>query len=251
MEEYTPEIAISNAEALFSSRYKGSEFCVASGSIIQGYGTAHSDLDLVVIFQKIETAFRESFLFNGLPVEAFVHDYETIQAFMDGDYEEGHASMQHIIATGKIIPHETEAAIKLRRYAKKIVSSGLKEPKPETIDILRYAVTDLIDDLKGKRPLSKQRSILYSIYQKIGELRLRVGGQFLGSGKHLARNLKHCDPLFFDQLESIMLNAHADGVTPKDIILLQSLLQPLGGRLFDGYKQDAPSNKRSKVKWLE
>ena len=52
MTEFTPEAALANAEEIFLSRYKGAEFCVATGSIIQGIGTQYSDLDLIVVFSK-------------------------------------------------------------------------------------------------------------------------------------------------------------------------------------------------------
>ncbi|MGB9151832.1 MAG: nucleotidyltransferase domain-containing protein [Alphaproteobacteria bacterium] len=246
----TAEAAISNAEALFVSRYQGAEFCVASGSIIQGHGALHSDLDLVVIYSKIPAAYRESFFYQKMPVEAFVHDYETIQSFMDDDYQRGNVSMQHMLATGKIVPHETESSAKLKVYAQRIIAEGLNPAAPEKIEALRYSVSDLIDDLKDDRPVNEVRSILYSLYHVIGELHLRLSGQFLATGKHLARKLKDCDPAFSAKLDAIMTRAHTDKISDQDIEALLSLLQPLGGNLFDGYKQTAPSEKRAAAKWL-
>jgi len=53
-----------------------------AGSIVRGEGTPHSDLDLVVIFDRLPNAYRESFYFGDLPVEAFVHDPETLNYFL-------------------------------------------------------------------------------------------------------------------------------------------------------------------------
>jgi hypothetical protein len=50
----------------------------AAGSLIRGDGTEGSDLDLVVLVERLPGAFRQSFTFEGLPVEAFVHDGETL-----------------------------------------------------------------------------------------------------------------------------------------------------------------------------
>ncbi len=55
---------------------------MASGSIIQGVGTKYSDLDSIVVFSTIEAAYRESFLLDDMPVDAFVHDYETLQSLL-------------------------------------------------------------------------------------------------------------------------------------------------------------------------
>ena len=242
--------AITNAESLFLSRYQGAEFCVASGSIVQGHGVTHSDLDLIVVYPKIQAAYRESFFYEGMPVEAFVHDYETIQAFMDDDYNRGNACMQHMLATGKIIPCETDSAMKLKTYAQRVLVDGLKGSSSEKIDALRYAVSDLIDDLKDDRPANEQRSILYALYPILGELRVRLTGQFFGTGKQLARKLMNCDPIFLEKLDAVIAKSHTERLSLHDIESLLSLIRPLGGYLFEGYKQLAPSEMRAKATWF-
>jgi len=244
------QMIVRKAELLFASRYRGAEFCVASGSIIQGHGLKHSDLDLVVVYRSLSTAYRESFGFDGTPVEAFVHDYETIQFFMDDDFQKGNASMQHMLATGKVIPSETAASVKLVEYARKAMNEGLKHFSPEKIDALRYAISDLIDDLKDERPAEEMRSILYTLYQTMGELRLRLAGRFLGTGKHLARKLQDCDPVFSGKLQAILAKAHTEGLASQDIDILSSLADQLGGHLFDGYRQNATSEMKSSAKWF-
>jgi len=250
MAVFTPEQTLLHANALFKSRYKEAEFCVAAGSIMQGYGTEFSDLDLVIIYPTIETAFRESFTYLGMPIEAFIHDYETLQSFMDSDFEEGHAIMLHMVATGVAVPKETEYSTRLKAYALAILAAGPPRPDQKTLDDLCYAVSDLIDDLKGTRPPYEKRAILYSLYLKIGELRLRTAGKFLTSGKRLARALKECEALFFDGLESVREHAHKGEVSAQDIHGLTALLDSLGGYLFDGYKRIAPDHKRKNADWI-
>ena len=128
---------------------------------------------------------------------------------------------------------------------------GLPKSDAKTIDNLRYHASDLIDDLKGNRPLNEQRAVLYDLYQTMAELRLRMAGQFLGSGKHLARKLKNCDPAFAEALEAVMVRAHGpEGFATPDIGVLLSMLESLGGYLFDGYKQFAAREKRKEAVWL-
>lgn len=251
MEAIGPETAVSMARMLYSTRYAGAEFCIAAGSIVAGRGVQSSDLDLVVVFRSLETAFRESFLFDDVPVEAFVHDYETIQSFLDGDYAAAHVAIIHMVATGVAVPMETEVSVKLRRYAHKLLSAGPEKLDESAVDSLRYSISDLIDDLRGDRPIYEQRSILYALYQKLGELRLRRSGRFSASGKHLARNLRECDPAFADRLETIIIRAHSHGASSKDVDQLLRLLEPLGGYLFDGYRRPAPREKRKRAAWLD
>ncbi len=59
-------------------RYADAAAVFAAGSIVRGEGTAFSDLDLVVVYPRLPCAYRKSFRCEGYPVEAFVHDPETL-----------------------------------------------------------------------------------------------------------------------------------------------------------------------------
>ena len=69
------------AGAIRSLRYADAGAVFAAGSIVRGEGTPFSDLDLVIVYPQLERAYRESFRFDGLPVEAFVHDPATLEYF--------------------------------------------------------------------------------------------------------------------------------------------------------------------------
>ena len=45
---------------------------------MRGQATETSDLDLVVVYERLEAAYRESFVHGGWPIEVFVHDPETL-----------------------------------------------------------------------------------------------------------------------------------------------------------------------------
>jgi hypothetical protein len=100
----TAEQALTYACELLARRYAGAELCIAAGTIVRDESaTAHSDLDLVVRYPWLPCAFRESFRYRSMPVEAFVHDHETIQAFMDRDHRNAHPAIIHMVATGRVV----------------------------------------------------------------------------------------------------------------------------------------------------
>lgn len=247
---FTASEAIENARQLWENRYNGAEFVIAAGSLLRGQGTALSDLDLVVIFHRLESAYRESFLFNEMPIEAFVHDYETIQAFMDEGFKDAEISIVHMIATGKIVPHANATAQKLQSYATALLAKGAAPLSVEECNVLRYAITDLLDDLKGNRPAEAYRSIFYALYPKFCELSLRNSRHFVGSGKHLAKALRKHDPELFQALETTAFALHQNALTPEHITRLEATLTRLGGRLFDGDKRTAPKDKRKDPVWF-
>lgn len=87
-------------------RYRDATAVRAAGSLVRGEGTAYSDLDLVVVYARLPAAYRESFVFEGFPVEAFVHDPETLEYFFaEVDYPRGGRDP----GTGRLIAG-TEAA---------------------------------------------------------------------------------------------------------------------------------------------
>lgn len=49
---------------------------------MRGEGLPSSDLDVVVLFDSVARAWRESFHFEGWPIEIFAHDSETLVYFM-------------------------------------------------------------------------------------------------------------------------------------------------------------------------
>jgi predicted nucleotidyltransferase len=73
--------AVEAARAIGRQRYPEASVLFAAGSIVRGEGTVHSDLDLVVVYPALAAAYRESFVLDRLPVEAFVHDPETLEYF--------------------------------------------------------------------------------------------------------------------------------------------------------------------------
>lgn len=250
MSRFSPQQAIAFAGELLAGRYSGAEFAIASGSIVRGNGTATSDLDLVVIYPALKGAYREAFIHRGMPVEAFVNDYETIQGFIDREHRNGQCSMMHMLTTGVVVPGDMEASKRLQSYARTLLEAGPPAPDPAVIERLRYFVTDLIEDLRGQPPRQELCSILYILYQTIGELRLRQANMYVGTlGKHLARSLRACDPSFAGQLDDVMRAAHTGEFGENHIALVAALLETLGGRLFEGYHQDAPADVRTDVRW--
>src|ERR1700760_3718231 len=76
-----PEPAVA-AQRLWSERYPSASVGFCGGSVVRGEGFPLSDLDVVVLFEHVANAWRESFYFEGWPVEVFAHDAETLAYFV-------------------------------------------------------------------------------------------------------------------------------------------------------------------------
>jgi len=88
-------------QEIFERKYPDASVIFLAGSIVRGESTPFSDLDLVVIFDKLPAAYRESFNFQGFPIEAFVHDPETLNYFLhDVDRPSGIPALAQMILEG-------------------------------------------------------------------------------------------------------------------------------------------------------
>ena len=143
---------INVANAIRAERYRDADAVFAAGSIVRGEGTAFSDLDLVVVYGRVECAYRESFRFDGYPVEAFVHDSTTLEYFfLEVDRPSGVPALPQMIVEGVEIPTSTEISRDLKRRASAIIAAGPPLLDAQSERRMRYVVSDLVDDLRAPR----------------------------------------------------------------------------------------------------
>ncbi len=120
----TPAEALAIAQMVVASRYPDAAFALAAGSIMRGHGTVLSDIDLIVMYDHVETAKRESFMADGVPVEAFIHDRETLAWFINDDVARCQPSILNMIIEGVVIGPGPEDAEALKRQIAARLAEG-------------------------------------------------------------------------------------------------------------------------------
>ncbi len=240
----SPAEALKLATAVFHDRYRSAAFAYAAGSIMRGQGTTRSDIDLVVVFDRLDAARRESFVVEGVPIEAFVHDRETLAWFVDDDIAHGRPVILNMIADGTIIGRERGQAEALRAEIMERLAEGPPPLSPAALTMLRYEITDGVDDLRGDRTASERMAIGAVLYPKLVELALRGRGRWIGTGKWAPRLLAATDADLARRFENAFsaLFAHGDG--GPVIALAHAELAPHGGAYFDGDCRVAPGSWR-------
>lgn len=226
-------------------KYKDADVIILAGSIVRGEETKYSDLDIVVIYKSIKNAYRESFLYKNIPVEAFVHDKATlIYFFNEVDKPMRKPSLATMIVEGIEIPKETELSMNIKVLAKEYIDKGVEELSKIEIDKYRYLITDLIDDIREPRNKDELIATTCQLYEIISNFYIRINKRWSGSGKTIPRILKMINPEMFRNfskaLDEVFINENPDFL----IQLVENILLPYGGFLFDGYKLDAPENWR-------
>lgn len=205
---------------------------------MRGEGTSTSDIDLVVMFEHLEVAWRESFIFDSWPVEAFVHDPHTLEYFFEEDKKSGVPSLPNMVFEGVVIPKETSLSKQLKAHAAEHLKQGPVKWDQDTIKHQRYMITDMKEDLVSPRNAFEARIIVASLHEALANFYLRANGEWSATRKHIPRRLHAIDATFAKRWNEVFDDAH-NGNHLRLIKLVEEILQPFGGLVFDGYRRDS------------
>lgn len=239
------EDLIGVARQILDDRYPTAKVILLAGSLLRGEGTPYSDLDLVVIFDQLPHAWRESFDFQGYPVEAFVHDPETLNYFLFESCRSSNSpAMARMVLEGIEIPCPSEISQSLKRIAANLLASGPPELSDEDERKLRYTITNLIDDIRQPRSREELVATGAELYGALANYYFRTNGLWPAVNKSIPRTFSKADPELYSRFREGFDQLLAGGRGDKVITLAEEILKKRGGFLFDGYKQDASPESR-------
>jgi hypothetical protein len=179
---------------IFEQKYAEANVIFLAGSIIRGESTPFSDLDLVVIFDKLPAAYRESFYFQGFPVEAFVHDPETLHYFLyEVDRPSGIPALAQMILEGIEVPKANDLSRSLKQLATAVIKSGPAALSEDNVRKLRYEITNLVDDIREPHSNAELVGTGAELYQTLANYYLRTNERWSAKGKSIPRILRQAN----------------------------------------------------------
>jgi hypothetical protein len=216
-----------------------------AGSITRGEGTPTSDIDIVVLFaDHYETVHRYSVIEEDWPIEFFVHNPTSLRFYMKKDSLRGMCIMPTMVATGRMIPSETADMVRLKEEALAVMGVGPPALTADELELRRYMVTDLMDDLEGSEDQSVRNASLSLLHERLGDFHLRAGNQWSGTGKSLLRCLRKADEVMARRYQQAFILAFSgQGLGPVSS-LVTDILAKHGGRFWEGYRSEAPPDWR-------
>lgn len=234
---------------ILREKFAGARVAFVAGSFNRGEGTATSDIDLVVVYDSVPHAWRESFHRESWPVEVFVHDPETLNYFFsEVNRPSGVPSLEFMILEGRAIPEaEVEFAIQMKSLAEKAVRLGPPKWNDDKILRTRYAVTDQIDNLRAPLNPLEAKVTVAELNELVLDYHFRSRGNWSGSGRHLLRRLGKVNPDLF----KVWSGALADAFQGHTDAFIALCLREIGGACFDGVKRDAPAEWRKPLRPAE
>ncbi len=233
---------------LYENKYSNAKAIFWAGSVATGSGyTNRSDLDIIVVFEKIENAYREAFSHEGWKIDAFIHDIETLRYFFEKiDAKSGIPALPQMVLAGILITSPSPISEEIKNLASKIIEAGPPAWSKEQLDRSRFLITDLLDDILCPRDRAAQIASAARLYELLAEFYFRAQNKWRASGKTILLYLKKHDYDFASQyrdaFEDVFKYGHTQGLNE----LILKILEPYGGLLWEGYRADAPKDFRLK-----
>lgn len=206
-----------------------------AGSVVRGEATDTSDLDIVIFDKNLSSSFRESLINYGWNIEVFVHNLTSYKQFFKMDYERARPSLPRMVSEG-IVLKDVGIIESIKIEANELLNNGPDEWSLETIQLKRYFITDALDDFTGSSYRGEEIFIANTLADLLSEFVLRTNRQWIGASKWVIRSLRHYDEVFANHFLEAFDIFYRTGNKNLVIQIADEILQPFGGRLFDGFK---------------
>ncbi|MEU8227255.1 nucleotidyltransferase domain-containing protein [Kribbella sp. NPDC048915] len=222
------------ARAVVSELYPDARAGWLGGSVVRGDAGPTSDLDITVLLDGPPAPLRKSLVYAGWPVELFVHTEESLRFFADKDQARRQPTMMRLVGESVVLVDLDGLGERLQREYLAEVKAGPKPLSADELDLLRYTITNLLDDLTDASG-DARLAVASVLWQDAARLLLTGAGHWSGTGKGLLREVVAYDVARGTDYASSLL----DEVRASDDRLVETVdrvLAPYGGRLFGGFE---------------
>ncbi len=230
-------------QELIQDRYLDAKAVFWAGSVAKNRGTKASDLDLIIVYEQIPNAYREAFIYEDWPIDAFIHDSSTLRYFFEESRTvSGIPGLISMIIEGVEVTTFTDFSKNIKSLAEEIFKAGPGSWDKERVDKERFLITDLLEDIKFPGSREEQIASTAKLYESLLYFYFRSQKKWSASGKSIIRYLQQDNPelaLEFTQcFEKIFQTGNAEDLE----IMVKKILAPFGGLLWDGFKSYAKIN---------
>jgi GNAT superfamily N-acetyltransferase len=210
------------------------------GSTADGSATAHSDLDITVLLSGAPAPYRISTIIDGRPVEFFVQTEQSLMRFCRDDRNRRRPTTMRLVGSSQVLVDRDGSGQRLQTLLHQMDLDGPRAADPGEVESMRYAVTDLLNDLDSARTVDEALTVATALFREAADLMLSTNRRWSGSGKWLLRELRRLDadlPHAFTAELLDGLRAAAAGDTRPLHDASVSILDACGGAVFDAYRR--------------
>jgi len=225
------------ARRLVKDRFPDALAVVLAGSTAAGRATASSDLDIAVLVGDGGETYRETLRFEGRLVELFIHTRAGLAELFASDVAARRAVLQSMYATGLLLVDNGEEAGRARAQAEADLRNGPPTLEPETVETMRYGLTDALDDLADVGDSFERLAVAGVVFKVAADLLFDHHRAWAGGGKWLPRRLLEADA----KCGGALLEGHRRLCETGDPVALieaaERILDLVGGPLREGYRR--------------
>lgn len=225
---------VAAAKQFIDKHFSNCQGALLAGSVVRGEATETSDLDIVIFDKRLPSSYRESMFEFGWAIEVFVHNLTSYKYFIEMDSKTTTPSMPRMISEG-IILRDEGILESIKNEAKDILEKGPEIWSEETVRTKRYFITDALDDFLGSKNRAEEIFIANTLADLVHEFVLRTNRQWIGSSKWIIRALNRYDEKFTVEFVEAFDVFYKTGEKNKVVLLVDKVLNPYGGRLFEGF----------------
>ncbi|WP_425251780.1 nucleotidyltransferase domain-containing protein [Janthinobacterium sp. NFX145] len=236
------------AARLVRQRYPTAVAAIIGGSFATGRQTPSSDIDLLLLFDHVDCAWRDTLVAEGRTVELFAHDVATFTYFCkEIDAPGGRVPLAMMVLEGENIAAPGPQHAQLLALAQAFAAAGPPVLDADNLLRRRYAITTAVEDLVDSRHPGEALAVACQLYAALADLHLRAAGQWIGEGKHLFRRLQAFDAAIADQLDGALRLVASDLPAGQHAFeqVVAAVLAPVGGPLLEGFTLPAPAHWRA------
>jgi predicted nucleotidyltransferase len=227
------------ARKLVADRFPEARAAWLGGSVARGTATETSDLDVTVLLAGAPAPMRESLEYCGWPVEVFVHTEESLRHYCEKDRQRRQPTMMRLVGESVVLLDVDGSGTRLREACLAEVQAGPPALSETELGMLRYRVTDLLEDLVGAADNDVRTVVASVLWQEAAALLLTGERRWTGTGKGLLREIAGYDEAY-GTCHASALPAAVRSAVQGDIAPLtaqvDTILAPYGGRLFAGFQ---------------
>ncbi|MDF2608436.1 MAG: nucleotidyltransferase [Bacillales bacterium] len=226
--------AIEAAKNFINKYFPDCQGALLAGSVTRGEATETSDLDIVIFHKDIPSAYRESLIESGWPIEVFVHNFTSYLEYFESDCKRARPSLPRMVSEGLVLKDEN-ILDNIKSEAQEFLNKGPEVWTDNTIILKRYFITDVLEDFIGCTNRSEGIFVANSLAELVSEFVLRTNRKWTGTSKWALRSLKQYDLEFAEKFVYAFDEYYKNNKKCAVINLVDDVLQPYGGRMFEGF----------------
>ncbi|MEI8406201.1 MULTISPECIES: nucleotidyltransferase domain-containing protein [unclassified Kribbella] len=222
------------ARQLVAEQYPDARAAWLGGSVVRGDASSTSDLDITVLLSGQPAPMRRSLEYGGWPVELFVHTEESLRYFCGKDQQRRQPTMMRLVGESVVLLDTDGSGARLQQAGLEEVAAGPAALTTAELDLLRYGITCLLDDLADASTDDVRTALASVLWQDAARLLLTGARRWSGTGKGLLRELKAYDEVHGTDHAGALLAGVRDTAALAEEV--DGILDLYGGRLFAGFE---------------